>query len=134
MIRIGIDVGGTFTDVVALEEKSDHIHYTKTLTTPQDLAVGVINGINELLKSAHLSDDSPDLANPGISGVVHGTTIGTNALIERKGAPTGLITTAGFRDVLEIGRVQRPPGKESGRMERSSCPWTMIRPALQCAF
>ncbi|HDH57636.1 MAG TPA: hydantoinase/oxoprolinase family protein [Bacteroidetes bacterium] len=109
MIRIGIDVGGTFTDVVALEEKSDHIHYTKTLTTPQDLAVGVINGINELLKSAHLSDDSPDLANPGISGVVHGTTIGTNALIERKGAPTGLITTAGFRDVLEIGRVQRPP-------------------------
>jgi N-methylhydantoinase A len=100
-MRIGIDVGGTFTDVVLVDDKTNTIHHTKTLTTPEDLTVGVFRGIKKVL----------DLASVGIEEVdhiVHGTTVGTNALIERKGARTGLITTKGFIDVLEIGRFQRP--------------------------
>ncbi|MFH1861502.1 MAG: hydantoinase/oxoprolinase family protein [bacterium] len=106
-MRIGVDVGGTFTDLVGVDESSGQIYYTKTLTTPQDLAQGVIQGIGELLKLTGIPQAA---AKPeSVHSIVHGTTIGTNALIERKGALTGLITTAGFRDVLEIGRVQRPP-------------------------
>ncbi len=107
-MRIGIDVGGTFTDLVGLDEKTEKIHYTKISTTPWDLAEGVINGIYELLEIAGVPAVE-NSASADIEGIVHGTTIGTNALIERKGALTGLITTEGFRDVLEIGRVQRPP-------------------------
>ncbi|TKJ41475.1 5-oxoprolinase [candidate division LCP-89 bacterium B3_LCP] len=108
-MRIGIDVGGTFTDIVGFDDDSGQIHYAKTLTTPHDLTQGVIQGINDLLSEAGIEGSSPNRENPSIQGVVHGTTIGTNALIEKKGALTGLITTEGFRDVLEIGRVQRPP-------------------------
>jgi N-methylhydantoinase A len=109
MMRIGIDVGGTFTDVVGFDDSTGQVYYTKTLTTPKDLAQGVIRGIEELLDHAGLQGPTGDTEKSRIHGIVHGTTIGTNALIERKGAKTGLITTAGFRDVLEIGRVQRPP-------------------------
>ncbi|MBI4284732.1 MAG: hydantoinase/oxoprolinase family protein [Chloroflexi bacterium] len=99
-MRIGIDVGGTFTDVV-LVDKTGKFYYTKTTTTHEDLAQGVLNGLEEIL---------------GISGrsvkelryLIHGTTIGTNAIIEGKGAKAGLITTRGFEDVLEIRRVARP--------------------------
>jgi N-methylhydantoinase A len=105
-MRIGIDVGGTFTDVVGLDDTTGKIYYTKTSTTPTDLAQGVINGIHDLLSSAGI--EKPAVHGP-VQTVIHGTTIGTNALIERKGVLTGLLTTAGFRDVLEIGRVQRPP-------------------------
>ena len=100
-MRIGIDVGGTFTDVVLIDDQTGHIHYTKTLTTPNNRAVGVINGLEKILAMA--------AANAGqIDYIVHGTTTGTNALIERKGARTGLITTDGFRDALEIARIERP--------------------------
>ncbi len=105
-MRIGIDVGGTFTDVVGLDDATGKIYYTKTSTTPQDLAQGVIRGVNDLLQSAGFA---PSALRNAVETVIHGTTIGTNALIERKGALAGLLTTAGFRDVLEIGRVQRPP-------------------------
>ena len=101
-MRIGIDVGGTFTDVILIDDLKGEIHCTKTLTTPDDLTQGVLDGIGKILEIAGQSADSLDHA-------VHGTTIGTNTLIERKGAKTGLLTTEGFRDVLEIGRIQRPP-------------------------
>ena len=100
-MRIGIDVGGTFTDVVLVDDVTGQIHYAKTSTTPGNLADGVLAGIEKVLAIAKKSID--DLAY-----IVHGTTIGTNALIERTGARTGLITTEGFVDVLEIGRCQRP--------------------------
>jgi len=100
-MRIGIDVGGTFTDVVLVDDATGQIHYAKTSTTPGNLADGVLGGIEKVLAIARKSID--DLAY-----IVHGTTIGTNALIERTGARTGLITTEGFVDVLEIGRCQRP--------------------------
>jgi len=100
-MRIGIDVGGTFTDIVLIDDVSGQIHYTKVLTTHDDLAEGVIGGIDKILGMVGAGFDR-------INYMVHGTTIGTNALIERKGARTGLITTQGMRDVLEIGRIERP--------------------------
>jgi N-methylhydantoinase A len=100
-MRIGIDVGGTFTDVVLIDDRSGQIHYTKTLTTPANRAIGVMNGLAQILELAAVEAAQIDY-------IVHGTTTGTNALIERKGARTGLITTAGFRDVLEIARIERP--------------------------
>jgi len=100
-MRIAIDVGGTFTDIVLIDDTSGQIDYTKVLTTHENLAEGVIGGIDKMLGMVGTSFDQ-------VEYVVHGTTIGTNALIERKGALTGLITTEGMRDVLEIGRIERP--------------------------
>ncbi|MBW2063519.1 MAG: hydantoinase/oxoprolinase family protein [Deltaproteobacteria bacterium] len=100
-MRIGIDVGGTFTDVVLWDEKEKEFLYTKTPTTHHDLAEGVLRGLEEILQ----------MSGKGIGEVeylIHGTTICTNAIIERKGARVGLITTKGFEDVLEIRRVARP--------------------------
>ncbi|MFQ6102007.1 MAG: hydantoinase/oxoprolinase family protein [Anaerolineae bacterium] len=102
-MRIGIDVGGTFTDIVLVDDDTGKIHYTKVLTTHHNLAEGVITGIDKMLGMVGTSFERTDY-------LVHGTTIGTNALIERKGARTGLITTEGMRDVLEIGRIERPDG------------------------
>ncbi len=102
-MRIGIDVGGTFTDIVLIDDKNKKIHYTKVLTVPRSPAQGVLSGIEKILHIANASMADLDYMVHG-----HGTTIGTNALIERKGAKTGLITTAGFRDVLEIARIERP--------------------------
>jgi N-methylhydantoinase A len=100
-MRIGIDVGGTFTDVVVVDDGTGQIYYAKTSTTPGSLADGVLAGIEKGLALAGTSIDE-------LTYIAHGTTIGTNALIERTGARTGLITTEGFVDVLEIGRCQRP--------------------------
>ncbi len=100
-MRLGIDVGGTFTDLVLIDDDTGQIHLTKTLTTPDHLAEGVLEGIKKILAQVGTSMQE-------VAYLVHGTTIGTNALIERKGARVGLITTAGFRDVLEIARIERP--------------------------
>jgi N-methylhydantoinase A len=100
-MRVGIDVGGTFTDVVLVNEKSGVFHYTKIPTTHGNLAEGVFKGLAEIL------DITGSNAND-IDYLIHGTTIGTNAIVEGKGAKVGLITTAGFEDVLEIRRVARP--------------------------
>lgn len=102
-MRIGIDVGGTFTDIVLIDDAGGKIHYTKTLTIPKNPAQGVLNGIAKILQIANATMADLDYMVHG-----HGTTIGTNALIERKGAKTGLITTMGMRDVLEIARIERP--------------------------
>lgn len=101
MYRIGVDVGGTFTDLVLVDEDTGAVWATKVLTRYSDLAQGLVDGIAGLLATAGV--DPRD-----VRFVVHGTTLGTNALIERTGARVGLITTAGFIDVLEFGRVQRP--------------------------
>ncbi|WP_137128153.1 hydantoinase/oxoprolinase family protein [Roseomonas sp. HF4] len=97
---LGIDIGGTFTDIVAFDPLSGRAFIWKESTTPDDPARGVMAGIARLL-GAH------GIAPAQIGRVVHATTLFTNALIERKGARTGLITTAGFRDVLEIGRERK---------------------------
>jgi N-methylhydantoinase A len=100
-VRVGIDVGGTFTDVVMVDERKGTFQYAKTPTTHHDLAQGVLNGLDEILQISGRSAREIDY-------LIHGTTIGTNAIIEKKGARVGLITTKGFEDVLEIRRVARP--------------------------
>jgi N-methylhydantoinase A len=92
-LRIGVDIGGTFTDLVALDETTGTVVTTKALSTPRELLEGVLRCVDQV--GVQLAD---------CRFVIHGTTIGINALLERKGARTGLITTEGFRDVLEIGR------------------------------
>ncbi|MFT5131938.1 MAG: N-methylhydantoinase A [Gammaproteobacteria bacterium] len=99
--RIGFDVGGTFTDSVLINEETSEIGIAKVLTTPQDPSLGVLSGIKTLLDNHTVSADAVTKA------VTGGTTLFTNALIERKGALTALITTKGFRDVLEFGREAR---------------------------
>lgn len=95
--RIGVDIGGTFTDLMLLRDGRP-VATVKTPTTPEDPSVGVEDGIGRLLT---------DQAAEDVAEVVHGTTLVSNALIERNGVTTGLLTTEGFRDVLEIGREQR---------------------------
>ncbi|MET0428306.1 MAG: hydantoinase B/oxoprolinase family protein [Microvirga sp.] len=98
--RAGIDIGGTFTDFILFDGEDASIRLHKCLTTPKDPSQGALSGLQEIVGAAALSVG--DLAE-----VVHGTTLVTNAVIERKGARIGLITTQGFRDVLEIGTEQR---------------------------
>ena len=97
---LGIDIGGTFTDIVVFDHTEGRQFARKVLTTHADPAAGVIDGVRQVL-----SGDALPAAE--IGRVVHATTLFTNATIERKGAPTGLITTEGFRDVLEIGRERK---------------------------
>ncbi len=100
MYRLGIDIGGTFTDLVLLEEQTGNLFFGKTLTTYDNPANGIVKGTVELL-------DRENIALSQVRNIVHGTTLVTNAVIERRGAKTGLITTKGFEDVLEIGRELR---------------------------
>src|SRR5581483_7098694 len=100
MYRIGIDIGGTFTDIIMVDSASGERAIAKVLTTPKDPSVGALQGLRELL-------DGRGVRGAEVSHVIHGTTLVTNALIERKGARTGLVTTRGFRDVLEMGREKR---------------------------
>lgn len=97
-MRIGIDVGGTFTDIVVTQD--DHpTQYFKTHSTPHDPSIGVLNGLTEV-SEAHDQTLNELLTN--VELIVHGTTVATNTLVERKGANVGLITTEGFRDLLEM--------------------------------
>ncbi|MBY0337592.1 MAG: hydantoinase/oxoprolinase family protein [Acetobacteraceae bacterium] len=97
---LAIDIGGTFTDLVLHDPASGRFFAHKELTTPDAPERGVLSGIRRLLEREGIA--------PGaVARVVHATTLLTNALIERKGAPTGLLTTAGFRDILEIGHERK---------------------------
>lgn len=97
-IHLGIDIGGTFTDIVA--RNGNETWSTKVSTTPADLIEGVERGVEEVLSK---DNDDPE----AVSRFVHGTTVGTNAAIEQEGATLGLLMTEGFRDTLEIGRQNR---------------------------
>ena len=98
--RVGVDVGGTFTDFILADAATGRLHLHKCLTTPEDPSIGALAGLSDLLGSAGVV-----LAD--IAHIVHGTTLVTNAIIERSGARLGLLTTRGFRDVLEMGTEQR---------------------------
>ena len=94
--RIGVDIGGTFTDLALFDQQRGVVVLHKLLTTPRDPSLAVIDGVRKLLVKANISIEQ-------VGEVVHGTTLVTNAVIERAGAPTGMLVTAGFRDVLDIG-------------------------------
>ncbi len=100
MRRIGIDVGGTFTDVVMIDDTSGAIWSTKVSTTPSDRVVGAMNGFRRILELS-------GTASSDVGFIGHGTTMATNMIVEGKGANAALVTTAGFRDILELRRLSR---------------------------
>lgn len=101
MYRIGIDVGGTFTDFVMLDTQNGAVSYYKRSSTPHDPSEAIALGLDEFLRN-----EGVEASQIGFLG--HGTTVATNMIIERRGVATGLLTTKGFRDVLAIGRQARP--------------------------
>ena len=101
MILVGVDVGGTFTDVVITDSDSQKTAIHKVPTTPDDPSEAVIQGLAEIC-------DQFGAARADVRHVLHGTTIAVNSVLEYKGAVTGMVTTAGYRDIIHIGRHQRP--------------------------
>jgi N-methylhydantoinase A len=101
--RLGVDVGGTFTDVLLIDEQSSRIFTAKVPSTPADSSVGVLNGIARVCEQSGVDPTS-------ISHVMHGTTVATNTILTRTGARVGLITTKGYRQVLQIARSYVPGG------------------------
>src|SRR5689334_9569477 len=98
--RVGLDIGGTFTDFVLYDANERRISLYKCLTTPHDPSAAALQGLTDLVAQANLKVAD-------ITEIVHGTTLVTNAIIERRGARLGLLTTEGFRDSLEMGTEQR---------------------------
>ncbi len=99
-LRVAVDIGGTFTDIVVMG-RDGVLHESKVSTTPDDPSRAVVSGLAVLLNELGIA--------PGtVAEVLHGTTVGSNTILQRSGARTGLITTRGFRDVLEIGRIRMP--------------------------
>ncbi|MDQ4059560.1 MAG: hydantoinase/oxoprolinase family protein, partial [Pseudomonadota bacterium] len=100
-LALGLDIGGTFTDVVMIDGASGAMWTAKTPSTPADPSVGFFTGVERILASA-------EAAPADIAAVFHGSTVATNAVLEGKGARTGMLVTAGFKYVLEIGRHEIP--------------------------
>ena len=99
-VRVAVDIGGTFTDIVVMSGDAV-LHESKVSTTPDDPSRAVVTGLNALLRELSIPSGL-------VEEVLHGTTVGSNTILQRSGAKTGLITTRGFRDVLEIGRIRMP--------------------------
>src|SRR5258708_8176612 len=99
MISVAVDIGGTFTDVVVLDD-GKVVTFAKVPSTPRQLADGIVNGVLTSLGQAKLRPEEVDR-------FAHGTTVATNAVLERKGATVGLLATDGFEDALEIGPMKR---------------------------
>ena len=95
MVVVGIDVGGTFTDLTEVDEETGAVRISKVPSTPSDEGQAVLSGLQRI-------------ADPrSVRRIVHGTTVATNAIIQRRGARVALVSTAGFRDLIEIGRTKR---------------------------
>ena len=99
--RLGVDIGGTFTDATLIDEATGDVRICKVSSTPDDPSRGFLEAVERILREA-------EVAPADVGYVVHGTTVATNAIIEGKLAPTGFITTDGFQDMLEIARQIRP--------------------------
>src|SRR3954468_2305553 len=98
---VGVDIGGTFTDFMLYDTESGAVHVHKVPWTPGEPERAMVSGLTELCAMAGLEPAD-------VTGVFHGTTVATNAVLEHEGAVVGMITTRGFRDIVHIGRHQRP--------------------------
>ena len=101
--RLGVDVGGTFTDLLLINEATGDTHTAKVPSTPEDSSIGVLNGISRICEESKVDPKQVDL-------VMHGTTVATNAVLTGKGATVGLVTTAGYKHVLQVARSFCPGG------------------------
>ncbi|MGI9493064.1 MAG: hydantoinase/oxoprolinase family protein, partial [Geminicoccaceae bacterium] len=102
-LRLGVDVGGTFTDLLLLDEKNGRTFMAKVPSTPADSSIGVLNGIEKICTTAGINPSD-------ISEVLHGTTVATNTVLTSSGALVGLVTTKGYKDTLQIARSYVPGG------------------------
>ncbi|OED35165.1 5-oxoprolinase [Chromatiales bacterium (ex Bugula neritina AB1)] len=102
-MRLGVDVGGTFTDLLLLDEKNGRTFTAKVPSTPADSSIGVLNGVEKICREANINASD-------ISEVMHGTTVATNTVLTKAGATVGLVTSKGYRDVLQIARSFVPGG------------------------
>lgn len=102
-LRLGVDVGGTFTDLLLLDEKNGRTFTAKVPSTPADSSIGVLNGVERICREANINPND-------ISEVMHGTTVATNTVLTKAGALVGLVTSKGYRDVLQIARSYVPGG------------------------
>ena len=105
-ISIAVDIGGTFTDIVLADRSNNSFFVTKTSSTPDNPAVGFFHAIDSVLKLSNANVKNVEI-------VFHGSTVATNAILENKGVKTALITSRGFRHVLEIGRAEIPEKQTS---------------------
>jgi N-methylhydantoinase A len=101
--RLGVDVGGTFTDLLLVDENSGETFMAKVPSTPEDSSIGVLNGIERICEESNIDPKA-------VASVMHGTTVATNAVLTRKGAKVGLVTTRGYRQVLQVARSFCPGG------------------------
>ena len=101
--RLGVDVGGTFTDLLLVDETSGETFMAKVPSTPEDSSIGVLNGIERICEQSKIDPKA-------VASVMHGTTVATNAVLTRKGASVGLVTTKGYRQVLQVARSFCPGG------------------------
>jgi N-methylhydantoinase A len=99
--RLGVDVGGTFTDLLLVHDETGNLHRVKTPSTPSDPSQGVLVGVRRICDESGVPPEE-------LRYVMHGTTVATNALLEAKGARVGLITTKGFKQILHLARSQTP--------------------------
>jgi N-methylhydantoinase A len=104
--RVGVDSGGTFTDVCLFDEENGRVEVWKVSSTPDDPSRGIAQGVEEGMR--RVAPEAGDTPAAPVTYFGHGTTVATNALIQHRGVKTGLVTTDGFRDLLEIGRQKRP--------------------------
>lgn len=118
---IGVDVGGTFTDFSVFDSKEQRLFHFKHSSTPEDPSRSIVSGIQHILQSENINPEE-------VNYLAHGTTVATNALIEKKGARMGLITTKGFKDLMEIGNQKRPSLYDLLRPK----PESLIPPGLKC--
>ncbi len=109
--RLGVDVGGTFTDLLLFDEASGAFWRHKTPSTPHDSSEGILNGVKAILAQAGITAAE-------ISYFLHGTTVATNAVLEGKGAKVGLVTTQGYRDIMQIARSLKLPRSMKTRCVR----------------
>ena len=101
--RLGVDVGGTFTDLLLINEETGATHTAKVPSTPKDSSLGVLNGIARIFEESGIDPTQ-------IARVMHGTTVATNAVLTGKGAKVGLVTTSGYEDTLQVARSFCPGG------------------------
>lgn len=113
--RLGVDVGGTFTDLLLFDEASGAFWRHKTPSTPHDSSEGILTGVKAITEKAGIT--AADIAY-----FLHGTTVATNAVLEGKGAKVGLVTTQGYRDIMQIARSFVPGGSRPGSYGPSPSP------------
>ena len=116
MYSLGVDVGGTFTDLVALDEQSGSIWHCKVHSTPHDQSVGVQSGIERILSKL------PDRESVAFRTINHGTTVATNTILEQNGAKVALIVTEGYKDILQTRRSHVPGGHSNASVPSDKQP------------